>query len=67
MSNPIKTLKLTVADLDGQFRKNPPPNPKFFHFNKSTLEFHEADLITFTFDDGREVIMKDRFGTTTKK
>lgn len=58
---------MTVADLAPSFRAKPPVQPKFFHFmdTKTAKEFHEATLITFTGNDGKEVVLKDSFNRRT--
>jgi hypothetical protein len=59
-------LKLSAEDLDVPFQKKVPENPRFYHFKRSAMEFHTADLITFTRPDGSEYVIKDRYSVRSK-
>jgi hypothetical protein len=65
--NQDKVLNLGVKDLLPAFEKNPPAEPRFYHFRVSAKNFHDADIIIYKQDSKADYVIKDRFGRLEKK
>lgn len=62
-----KQLIIGVNDLLPSYQKNPPENPRFYHFKVSAVDFHEADIIIYRQDGRKDYVIKDRHGRLEKK